>query len=140
MVVTEGTVAGLDAVRGHVLTDESFAIPAQPGEHFFLTERPYSARRLRSLLDQACKFKRCNFPQSQLQAMYEALFQSKVRAQLATRSTLMHAKKEHWEVAQEFFAAMGVSEGLMPWHELRTLEFATPLGDLVEIYPFVGRS
>lgn len=140
MVVTEAATAGVDAIRDHVLSHESFVVPAPPNEEFALTERPYTVGRLRTLLHYAGRFKR-DFPRASLQAMYEALFLSKVQAQLATLMVLARAKQGQRELARQFFKDFEVPWTSLPWREDKTLagRFSTPLGDLVEIYPFVRR-
>jgi len=140
MVVTEAATAGVDAIRSHVLTDETFIVPASRGQEFLLTERPYTVDQLRKLLHYAGRFKR-TFPRASLQAMYEALFLSKIQAQLVTLTTLARAKREQRELAWEFFREFKVSQESLPWREDKKQagRFFTPLGDLVEIYPFVRR-
>jgi hypothetical protein len=139
MVVTEASTAGLEVVRKRVLSDLSFAVAPPRGESFIITERPYTVEQLGKLLNYVQKFKQKGFPRKSLHAMYEALFQSKIQAQLITLTVLARAKGEHRELGLQFFDDFGVSRTLLPWRERVGKQFSTPLGDLVEIYPFVRR-
>lgn len=143
MVVTESATAGLDVIRDQVLTHHSFVVAPRRGEEFALTERPYTVEQLQKLLDFTREFKQKGFPNKSLQTMYEALFQSKIQAQLITLTVLTQAKREHQEIIWRFFDAFGDREtpyALLPWRERQAGQLSTPLGDLVEIYPFVRRS
>jgi hypothetical protein len=137
MVVTEAATAGLEVVRDKVLSDASFAVAPTGGQKFILTERPYTAPQLQKLLHYSRKFKQQNFPRKSLHAMYEALFQSKIQAQLITLTALVRAKREHRELGLQFFEDFGVHWGSLPWRERPYKQFSSPLGDMVEIYPFV---
>ncbi len=141
-VVTEAATSGLEVVRNEVLTERSFDFAPPDAEHFFLTERPYSAEGLERLLGHIREFKAKSFSRSALQAMYEGLFHSKMGAQLAAISILGRAKPELRTLALEFFRGFGVpSDGLPPWRLVKneddTIHHHTALGDLVELYPFV---
>jgi GGDEF domain-containing protein len=137
MVVTETATSGLEVVRTQVLADASFAVAPTGGQKFILTERPYTAPQLQKLLNHIQRFKQQNFPRKSLYAMYEALFQSKIQAQLTTLTTLVRAKQEHRELGLQFFKEFDVPLGSLPWRERSDKRFSSPLGDLVEIYPFV---
>jgi hypothetical protein len=74
--------------------------------------------------------------------MYEALFVSERAAMTAaTMGVARTGQKKHYEAIVDFFADFGVdirAPAFPPWRRDReTIE--TALGDLVEIYPFVGR-
>ncbi len=137
MVVTEAATAGLEKVRGEMLTERSFVVPPSRGEEFTLTERPYTYEELQKLINWAWRFKKKGFPRSSLYAMYEALFQSKTQAQLTALAVLGRAKQEHRDLGIHFFKDFGVSLFSLPWRERGKGKFSTPLGDLIEIYPFV---
>jgi len=140
MVVTEAATAGLDVVRDEVLTHRSFVVPPSSGELFFLTERPYTTERLKKLLGWAREFKQGGFPRTTLHAMYEALFESKVQAQFTAIASLARAKIEHQKLGLNFFDDFQVPHATLPWREEHKGEekhFYSPLGDLIEIYPFV---
>jgi hypothetical protein len=137
MVVTGAATAGLEVVRDKVLTDSSFAVAPTGSDKFILTERPYTTCQLRKLLNHIRRFKQQKFPSKTLHTLYEAMFQSKVQAQFNTIAALARAKSEHRELVFNFFDELGVSRRLVPWRENQNKEFSSPLGDLVEIYPFV---
>jgi nucleotide-binding universal stress UspA family protein len=108
--------------------------------------RPYILKDLKRLLDYIHKFKRADFPMSQLQAMYQALFESKVNAQLASIATLGYlgrrVDREQYNRLKTFFADFGVEfDGqLPPWDretEKREGRPVSALTDLVELYPFI---
>lgn len=137
MVVTEAATAGLHVVRDRVLTDGSFLVAPMKGERFILTERPYTARQLQKLLVHIRKLKAQGFPTTVLNAMYEALFASKVRAQIATLTAMARAKSDHQSLARQFFNDFHVSDTLLPWRDREDGSYSSPLGDLIEIYPFI---
>lgn len=136
MVVSEASTAGLDFVRSHVLTEASFEVPPAGEDRFVLTERPYTARELQRLLDFVREFKQSDFPSRSLHALYEALFHSKVQAQLTALTVLTRAKDEHQELLKRFFEESRIGLDSLPWRKVRPQQYSTPLGDLTEVYPF----
>lgn len=144
MVVTEAGTAGLGFVRDKVLTEKSFVVPPPTGDEFRLTERPYTAAKLKELLDFIIKFKEGNFPTRSLHTMYDALFQPGIQAQLTTLTVLARAKEEHRALLMEFFQKVAsvkpTDTYTYPWRREKVQHYSTPLGDLVEIYPFIKRS
>lgn len=137
MVVTEAATAGLDVVRDQVLTDGSFFVTPERSEKCVLTERPYTARQLQKLLVHIRELKARGFPTTVLNAMYEALFESKARAQIATLTAMVRAKPDHRSLARQFFKDFHVSDTLLPWRDREDGSYSSPLGDLIEIYPFI---
>ena len=106
--------------------------------------RPYELADLKKLLDYGRKFKANNFPTSQLQHMYQALFVSGGSAQLACVSALAYfaqRKDEYrFSLLKQFFADFGVKDGgnLPPWDDQkRNGRNVSALTDLVELYPFI---
>jgi len=101
--------------------------------------RPYALADLRKLLGHIRQLKAADIPTSQLQAMYQALFEGEVNAQLASIATLGHlgrsADKTRYNQLRQFFADFGVKfEGnLPPWDAHKR----SALTDLVELYPFI---
>ncbi len=101
--------------------------------------RPYTLDMLRQLLEYIREFKAEGFPTSQLQAMYQALFESEVNAQLASIATLgrlgQRSDRTQYNLLRKFFSAFGVKfEGqLPPWDA----DKRSALADLVELYPFI---
>lgn len=136
MVVTEAATAGLKTVREDVLTEQSFLTAPSPGESYALTERPYTLDRLSKLTGHASDLKKA-VPRSGLQAIYEALFQSSTHAQAVTRATVARAKKDARAHMWQFIHDMEIDPERAPWREREPLHYSTPLGDLVEITPFV---
>ncbi len=109
--------------------------------------RPYTLEKLRSLLGYIRQFKAADLPTSQLQAMYHALFEGEVNAQLACIATLGYlgrkADKTAHNQLKEFFKEFGVQfdRHLPPWDvELRKQQKrrTSALTDLVELYPFIS--
>ena len=102
--------------------------------------RPYPLAELRKLLYYIRQFKAAGFPTSQLQAMYQALFEGEVNAQLASIATLGYlgrsADKTRYNRLKAFFKDFGVQfEGqLPPWDANKR----SALADLVELYPFIS--
>ena len=83
---------------------------------------------------------------SQLQAMYQSLFESKMNAQLASIATLgllgRREDKDQFNRLRDFFSEFGVKfDGrLPPWDadlEEQEGRRASALTDLVELYPFI---
>ncbi|GIW90403.1 MAG: hypothetical protein KatS3mg109_0835 [Pirellulaceae bacterium] len=101
--------------------------------------RPYSLADLRKLLEHIRQLKSADMPTSQLQAMYQALFESKVNAQLASIATLGYlgrgTDKTRYNRLKQFFKDFGVQfDGqLPPWDAHKR----SALTDLVELYPFI---
>ncbi len=101
--------------------------------------RPYALDKLRKLIEYITKFREDDFPTTQLQTMYRALFTNKVNAQLAAISALGYlARKKNdmkkYKLLREFFEEFGVSLELPPWVVDKNV---SPLADLVELYPFI---
>jgi hypothetical protein len=107
--------------------------------HAIPHRRPYTLEEMQRLLDHIRKLKQSNFPTSQLQAMYQALFQGEVNAQLASIATLgklgQRSDRNHYNYLKRFFSDFGVTfDGqLPPWDA----DKRSALADLVELYPFV---
>lgn len=108
--------------------------------------RPYTLAQLRSLLKHIRQLKAADLPVSQLQAMYQSLFEGKVNAQLASIATLGYlgrsTDKTRYNRLKAFFAEFGVKfDGqLPPWDDELEKKRGRPtsaLTDLVELYPFV---
>jgi len=107
--------------------------------------RPYSLADLRKLLEHIRQLKSADMPTSQLQAMYQALFEGRVNAQLASIATLGYlgrsSDKTRYNRLKEFFAEFGVqfNGNLPPWDATLQKQGreASALTDLVELYPFV---
>jgi len=101
--------------------------------------RPYTLDEMKQLLKYIRDFKAEGFPASQLQAMYQALFESEVNAQLASIATLgrlgQRKDKKQYKLLKDFFSHFGVKfDGqLPPWDA----DKRSALADLVELYPFI---
>jgi len=101
--------------------------------------RPYTLADLRALLTHIRNLKAADMPMSQLQAMYQALFESEVNAQLASIATLGYlgrgTDKTRYNRLKLFFKDFGVQfDGqLPPWDAYKR----SALTDLVELYPFI---
>ena len=111
--------------------------------------RPYTLEDLRDLLRHIRRLKDADMPTSQLQAMYQALFEGEVKAQLASIATLGYLgrskDKTRYNRLREFFERFGVQfDGqLPPWDVARGKEekrLVSALTDLVELYPFISTS
>ncbi|MDH7475147.1 MAG: hypothetical protein QHJ74_14280 [Anaerolineae bacterium] len=109
--------------------------------------RPYTLAQLRKLLKHVRQLKAADLPMSQLQAMYQALFEGEVNAQLASIATLGYlgrsTDKTRYDRLKAFFAEFGVKfDGqLPPWDDelgKRRGQRTSALTDLVELYPFVS--
>ncbi len=108
--------------------------------------RPYSLADLRKLLEHIRQLKSVDMPTSQLQAMYQALFEGRVNAQLASIATLGYlgrsSDKTRYNKLKEFFAEFGVqfNGNLPPWDATLQKQGreASALTDLVELYPFIN--
>jgi len=102
--------------------------------------RPYTLAGLRQLLDHIRHLKAADIPTSQLQAMYQALFEGEVNAQLASIATLGYlgrsTDKTRYNRLRQFFADFGVEfdGNLPPWDPHKR----SALTDLVELYPFIS--
>jgi hypothetical protein len=69
--------------------------------------------------------------------MYESLFRSKFQAQLAALTIIARAKPDHRKLALSFFEDFHVLYTMLPWRQRKDRSYSTPLGDLIEIYPFI---
>jgi len=102
--------------------------------------RPYALADMRKLLDHIYQIKIADIPTSQLQAMYQALFEGEINAQLASIATLGYlgrsGDRTRYERLRDFFKDFGVQlEGqLPPWDANKR----SALTDLVELYPFIS--
>jgi CRISPR/Cas system-associated protein Cas10 (large subunit of type III CRISPR-Cas system) len=108
--------------------------------------RPYTLGDLRDLLYHIRQLKDADMPTSQLHAMYQALFEGAVKAQLASIATLGYLgrskDKTRYNRLRQFFERFGVQlDGqLPPWDVARGKEekrLVSALTDLVELYPFI---
>lgn len=146
MVVTASSASDLDRVRDETLTNRVFvgqpAAPAEAAISHRLTERPYTIDELENLIRHARQLAEVGFPRSRLQAMYEALFVSERAAMTAaTLGVARTSQKKHHQAIVDFFTDFGVpiqAPQFPPWRRGKD-QSATALGDLVEIYPFVGK-
>ncbi len=109
--------------------------------------RPYTLSDLSKLLHHIRQLKDSDLPMSQLQAMYQSMFESKVNAQLASIATLGYlgrsTDKTRYDRLKAFFAEFGVKfDGqLPPWDdelEKQRGHRTSALTDLVELYPFIS--
>lgn len=148
-VVTAASAGDLERTREEVLTNRGFArqLDAPEGVEIeithWMTERPYTVSDLKKLLENAQNLAKVGFPRSRLQAMYEALFVSERAAMTAaTMGVARTTQKRHYDAIKRFFADFGVNiqaPEFPPWRRDQGKVIQTALGDLVEIYPFVGR-
>lgn len=109
--------------------------------------RPYTLEDMRSLLRYIRKFKKNNFPMSQLHSMYQALFSGEINAQLASITTLAQLARNNqqtqYNLLRSFFRDFKVSLNgqLPPWDTVgRDGRKVSALTDLVELYPFIRLS
>lgn len=109
--------------------------------------RPYTPGELRSLVAHIRQLKADDLPMSQLQAMYQAMFEGEVNAQLACIATLGYLGRKNDKTAYDhlkaFFKEFGVQfDGqLPPWDEAlgkKQGRKVSALTDLVELYPFIS--
>jgi CRISPR/Cas system-associated protein Cas10 (large subunit of type III CRISPR-Cas system) len=138
MVVTSAGSSDLATHRDEVLTQKSFAFP-HGNRQIRLTQRPYTLDEVNKLIDHICAFKENDFPQSQLQFLYEGIFQSQAEAIYRWGKVVGRAKKKHREALENFYQDFGDNAGeLPPWKRgEENVQYTTALGDLVEIYQFV---
>lgn len=106
--------------------------------------RPYTLAEMGRLLQYIREFKAVDFPMSQLQTMYQALFESEVNAQLASIAALGYLgrreDKTQYNLLKGFFADFGVrfNGQLPPWDSnKRDGRKVSALTDLVDLYPFI---
>lgn len=108
--------------------------------------RPYKLEKLGCLLSHIRQLKQADFPMSQLQIMYQALFEGEVNAQLASIATLgrlgQREDKKLYNQLKGFFSDFGVKfDGqLPPWDadaKKQDGHKVSALTDLVELYPFI---
>ncbi len=105
--------------------------------------RPYALQDLRKVLDSIAHLKRVDFPMSQLQAVYQALFaESAIPGTMATLRALGSAKEEQRKALEQLLAVFPPKkpEYGWPWVEIDAQaphKRQTVLTDLVELYPFI---
>ena len=158
-VVTAASAGDIERTREEVLTNRGFArqldsSSAEVEITHWLTERPYTISELKTLLKHARRLIEVGFPRSRLQTMYEALFVSERAAMTAaTMGVARTGQQKHYDAIVGFFADFGVNikaPAFPPWRKEKdpikknasgdpVETHKTALGDLVEIYPFVGR-
>jgi CRISPR/Cas system-associated protein Cas10 (large subunit of type III CRISPR-Cas system) len=102
--------------------------------------RPYALADLRKLIAYIRQLKAADMPTSQLQTMYQALFEGEVNAQLASIATLGYlgrsTDKTRYNGLKQFFKDFGVQfDGQLPrWDTHKR----SALTDLVELYSFIS--
>jgi hypothetical protein len=141
MVVNAAGSSDLGWYRQEALTERAFSFP-DTAHRVRLTRRPYTVKELRQLLDRAREIRTAGFPRSQLQFLYEGLFRSYREAIYRWWRVAGRADERHRDAMEALFQDFQSVEGLTPWCEEDSLtldsDYNTPLGDLVEIYPFVS--
>jgi CRISPR/Cas system-associated protein Cas10 (large subunit of type III CRISPR-Cas system) len=144
MVVTAAGSSDVKTLREEVLSQESFAYP-HIDRLVRMTQRPYTLLEAKSLLSHLQKFKRENFPRSQLQFLYEGLFHSYYEAFYRWCKVAGRARKEHWDLMIDFHREFNGPNGIPPWRSgiirwgkhAGKQGYTSALGDLIEIYQFV---
>jgi CRISPR/Cas system-associated protein Cas10 (large subunit of type III CRISPR-Cas system) len=106
--------------------------------------RPYTLSDIDKLIDQISKFKQANFPTSQLQKIYQSLFEeSSVPGTMAILTALGRLKSRPRQALKTFLMEAfppRKPEFGWPWEEIDgqdNRKRRTALVDLVEMYPFV---
>lgn len=129
MVITNTTGLSIKQLR-----KEEFSY--QDGESLVtLTERPYSIEETSKLISIIKKLKEVSFPQNKLEELYESLFKSKAAAMYQSLVTMGRLDPKHQKVLRAFFDEHGINS--LPWRQHQQ-GFSTPLGDLIELYAFIG--
>lgn len=114
--------------------------------------RPYTAAKFEKLLEAARLLKELNTPRTKLEQLRALLFQTRRQAMVDALSLLFHWRSERQRRAiQKIVADFSPEEsqtGLQfPWFQVEgekdkngewTLEYFTPLLDLIEIYDFIS--
>jgi len=143
MVVTAAGSHRLDRLREEILTEHGFAFPPADEREYRLTQKPYILQDLSDLIERGRALKRSGFPNTQLQAMYEALFRSPIAASLTAIQVIGRARrsadinKDHRQLLLDFFCRFGAMPGPPPWRDQGAEGLDSALGDLIEIYPFI---
>ncbi len=143
MVVTASGSSDVKTHREEVLSQESFAYP-HIDRLARLTQRPYTLPEAKNLLRHLQKFKRENFPRSQLQFLHEGLFHSYYEAFYRWCKVAGRARKEHRNLMIDFHREFSGLNGVPPWRSgiirwgknAGKQGYTSALGDLIEVYPF----
>lgn len=107
-------------------------------EDRLLTCRPYTAEGARRLIDSVIELKQVRFPQGKLHELYRSLWKGKLQAMLEYLTMYVRARGADQQTALlKVQQHLGTREKLL-WIDSDG-QTKTPYGDLVEIYPFVGR-
>lgn len=143
MVVNAAGSSDLDRHRREALTERAFLFP-DAAHQVRLTRRPYAVEELARLLEHAREIRTTGFPRSQLQFLYEGLFQSRREAIHRWRRVAGRTEAGHREAMERFWKGFRSQRDQTPppWSEeespILDSDYNTPLADLVEVYPFVG--
>lgn len=107
-------------------------------------QRPYTLQDIDKLMDHISKFKQANFPTSQLQKIYQSLFEeSSVPGTMAILTALGRLKNGPRQALRTFLMEAfppKKPEFGWPWEEIDgqdNRKRRTALVDLVELYPFI---
>jgi curved DNA-binding protein CbpA len=143
MVVTAASSRELEWVRDEALTHKSFVYPSPENMQCELTQRPYPAHRFARLYDTAIKLQKENFPNSQLQVLYDSLFMSFNTASFSAITALARLRPKHRKLLKAFIHDPEFElDRPPPWHQEQMGDeqwrYSTALGDLVEVYRFVS--
>lgn len=137
MVVTEAGTLGVEALRSSTPARELMAKPDR-GERVALTSRPYTLDRMQTLLECVGRLK-TRISRHHIRALYEDIFYSRIQAQLT--GLMVRRKGEDRAVWDAVAKDLGIDVEFFPWRrsvEEGNIVWSTPIGDLVEIYDFVG--
>lgn len=113
----------------------------EPDERVWRTQRPYTLKRLKKLINHVRAFKAGDeqgaFPRNKLNSIYEALFKSKNQAAFETMVVAWHLSREQQKKLFQFADDFGFRDQL-PWgYNEKEHTYSTALADLIELYDFV---
>ncbi len=100
-----------------------------------LTMRPYPVDMLNLLKEDIKALKKANFPNNKLKTIYSFLFKGHHYAYLEGTILKQRLKEEQCTVMEKIENDFSINK--FPWHEIGPKNYATPLGDIVELYEFI---
>ncbi len=90
---------------------------------------------MRKLLETILKLKQISFPNNKLKKLYSSLFKGHYQSILDTCYVKSRLSEQHGEVMKEIIREYNLT--MFPWEETDTNKYATPFGDIVELYEFI---
>ncbi|MCL0059075.1 hypothetical protein M1O20_00930 [Dehalococcoidia bacterium] len=100
-----------------------------------ITKRPYSLEEMGKFIKAIRELKEVDFPRNKLRMLYDSLFKGHYQSILDACYIKTRLEGRYEEIMKELIRQFQLA--MFPWEKIGTNQYATPFGDIVELYEFI---